>query len=176
MVISKKHKEVGKSWGVETVVALDSWTKIRSCFCCRLAERTHVLTSWSKLTSTDVALHLATLRRSRLRKQSASDECGRSVPVAFARPTHDLFARTSVVEKSHVNDYRKERVTIERDLNFSKNMQNMRRKKKDWLFDRLAYLLKKRSFSLSVFLYPLRTFGETTRDSSADCFLRENIE
>lgn len=90
---------------METVEgACDSWTKIQRCFC-RLAERTHVLTNWSKLTSTDVALRLATLRRSRLRKQSASDECGRSVPMALAQPTHNLFGRTSVVEKSHVNDY-----------------------------------------------------------------------
>lgn len=89
---------------METVVAPDSWTKIQSRFC-RLAERTHVLTSRSKLTSTDIALHLATLRQSRLRKRSASDEYGRSVPVAFAQSTHDLFGRTNVLEKSHVNDY-----------------------------------------------------------------------
>lgn len=27
--------------------------------------------------------------------------------MALAQPTHDLFGRTSVVEKSHVNDYYK---------------------------------------------------------------------
>lgn len=78
--------------------------------------------------------------------------------MALARPTHDLFGRTSVVEKTII-------------INSSKNTQNMRRKKKDWLFDRLAYLLRETIFFSKRF--PKK--GKIIRDSSADSFLREDI-
>lgn len=77
--------------------------------------------------------------RSRLRKQSASDECGRSVPMALAQPTHDLFGRTSVVEKSHVNDYYK---FLEKHAKHAKKKEGLT----------LWSTRVKRSFSLSVSL------------------------